>query len=518
MAIWPWTRKKRRSHAPLPEFSTTAPHTTEMFERHVGLVDLEEAAKRSRKAKGPKNLSMAWDATALGGLAARDLVDDREKKDTYYKVYCGNQWVSGCVGAIAKRMTSGGWECVEVEKGKGKKGNKRRIEDLLLLDNLEEDILQMLRSIVTDKLVFGEAFCELGFSGGTLSNLYMIDGITMTTHFDKHGVVTGYTQRLEKSTDTVQFEPREIVRWWLPDPRAKKKALSPIELLKDPVWLDRNMVTWGERFFRQGGKPSYWVEMGPDSDESDATRYIEWYKENYTGVEAAHIPVAMYSGSKIHEYGKGSIELDFAKSEDKQRDRVLVVYGVPPAMLNIIESGNIGGGTGESQNKAFIYNTVAPIEQLIMEKFNYRVVRQGMAITDWKVATRHADYRDDKEIADIEDKGLKNGSLTINEARQGRGRESVPGGDVPVMIAGNAITPVSRLETMAQEQTDAAQTALDKAKADADKAKEPPQPVPAALQQGAMPEEDEDEGPEDKEESVKRRFEEQLRRGLCLRK
>jgi hypothetical protein len=320
----------------------------------------------------------------------------------------------------------------------------------------------------------------------------------------------------------VQFEPREIVRWWWPDPKAKKKALSPIELLKDPVWLDRNMVTWGERFFRQGGKPSYWVEMGPDSSEEDATRYIEWYKENYLGVEAAHIPVAMYAGSKIHEYGRGSIELDFSKSEDKQRDRVLVVYGVPPAMLNIIESGNIGGGTGESQNKAFIHNTVQPIEQLIMEKFNYRVVKKGMDITDWKVTTRHADYRDDKEIADIEDKGLKNGSLTVNEARQGRGRESVPGGDVPIITTGNTITPVSRLEDLAQEQADAAQTALDKAKADADKAKEPPQPVPTALQQaqqgvvpGEMPEDDEE--PEDKEESLRRKFEEGLRRGLCLK-
>jgi HK97 family phage portal protein len=432
----------------------------------VGIIDLEAATKRSAKAKprgGPRNLSMAWDDTMLGGLAHADLLDDREKKKIYREVYKSDQWVSGCVNTIANRITSGGWECVELEKGKGKKGNKKQIESLLDLENLEEDFDQVIRSIIKDVLVFGEGFCELGYTGNTLTNLYMIDGISMTARFDKHGQITGYTQRLEKSTDTVSFEPHEIIRWWLPDLEAKKKALSPIELLKDPVWLSRSMTTWGERFFRQGGKPSYWVEMGPDSTEEDGDRYLEWFKENYTGIENAHIPPVMYGGGKIHEFGRGSIELDFDKSEDKQRTRTLVVYGVPPAMLNIIETATLGGGTGDSQNKSFIYNTAQPIERLVMAPFNYRIIKRGMGITDWKVQMRHADYRDDKDVAEVEDKSVKNGTLTINEARQERGRESIAGGDVPIIITKD-ITPVARLATLEQEQAQQAELSMQGAK------------------------------------------------------
>jgi HK97 family phage portal protein len=437
-----------------------------MYERNVGIINLEAASKRSAKApqsRGPKNLSMAWDDTSLGlgSVVTRDgLLDDRQKKDIYYQVYLGDQWVSGCVDRIAARMTSGGWESVEVEKGKGSEKNAGRIKDLLSFESLEEDFLQFLRSIVTDELIFGEAFCELGYLGDEVVALYPIDSLTMTPYFDKHGTVTGYTQRLEKSTDIVRFEPREIVRWWLPDPKAKKKALSPIERLRDPVFLDRSMVTWGEKFFRQGGKPSYWVGMGDDSNEADASRYIKWYKENYTGMENAHIPPVMYGGSKINEYGKGSIELDFDKSQNKQRDRVLVVYGVPPAQLNIIESGNLGGGTGDSQEKSFDYNTVAPHKRTILEKFNYRAIKVGKGIEDWIIDVHTADYRDDNEIADVEDKGIRNGSLTINEAREGRGRLAVKGGDTNAIITGNIITPVSRLETMEEEQTQQAQLSL----------------------------------------------------------
>jgi hypothetical protein len=240
----------------------------------------------------------------------------------------------------------------------------------------------------------------------------------------------------------------------------RRKPLSPIEKLKDPVFLDRSMVTWGEKFFRQGGKPSYWVGMGEDSEEDDASRYIKWYKENYTGIENAHIPPVMYGGSEIHEYGKGSIEMDFDKSQDKQRDRALVVYGVPPAMLGIIESGNIGGGTGESQNKSFIYNKVIPLENRILEKLNYRAVKTGLGVEDWKVKTRHADYRDDKDIAEIETRRLAMAPSHVNEARQERGRISIPGGDVPTITTGNIITPVARLATLEQEQTQQAQLSL----------------------------------------------------------
>jgi len=298
-------------------------------------------------------------------------------------------------------------------------------------------------------------------------------------------VITGYTQRLEKSTDTVDFEPREIIRWWLPDPRAKKKALSPIEKLKDPVFLDRSMVTWGEKFFRQGGKPSYWVEMGPDSNEDDAERYRKWYSENYTGIQNAHIPPIMYGGGKIQEFGKGSIEMDFDSSQDKQRDRALVVYGVPPAMLGIIESGNLGGGTGESQNKSFIYNKVTPLENRILEKLNYRAVKVGLGVEDWRVQTRHADFRQDTDIAEIEDKSVRNGTMTINEARQERGRADVEGGDVAVIVSPTVITPVTRLETLEDEQNQQAQLSL--------------QGAQQAMQQVQDNPDDQQEPPEDKQ-------------------
>src|SRR5882672_8689387 len=222
------TAKRRKQYAKATrKLNTIIPEALEP-------IDISEASFRRRMAKkqqgasnGPQSLSMAWDDNSLGVNSTQTregLLDERERKDTYYKVFIGNQVVSGCCNVIAKRITSGGWECVEEErhKGKGDPTNKEKIESLLRFENLEEDFQQFLRSIAVDILVFGEAYCELVWNAGVVVGLYVIDAISMTTVFDQHGTVIKYIQRMEKSTQTIDFEPEQIIRWWLPDPRAKK--------------------------------------------------------------------------------------------------------------------------------------------------------------------------------------------------------------------------------------------------------------------------------------------------------
>lgn len=438
--------------------SRVGPHTSEMYERHVGVIDLEEASKRSSriKDKGPQNLSMAWDDayTGLSSVQTRDgLLSERDKKDTYYKAYIGNPWIRACVQAIAKRFTSGTWEIEEIEQGKGNEANRDRLKKLFLFVNPDEDFKQLLRSIAEDLGIYGESFIEIVYGpDGLPSQLHKIDCISMSVHYDKHGMVTKYTQSLDKSTDTVTFEPDQIIRWWFPDPRASKKALSPIECMKDSVFLYQSMITWGEKFFKQGARPTFSIEMGDDSSVDDANRYIKFFKENYMGIQNAHVPPVTYGGSKLIEFGKGSVELDFLKSLAWARDEILAGFNVPLNVIGIQETAHLGGGSGESSNKIFVYNVVKPVEELILEKLNYRIVQQAFGITDWRVSVTHADYRDSELIAKVSDMQIRNGSLTINEARMERGRVEVPGGDEPVIVAAREIIPVQRLTDLAEEQ------------------------------------------------------------------
>jgi HK97 family phage portal protein len=443
------------------EKNTIALYTTQTFEQNRKVIDLEEAAtkgvgKKVKSKSGPQNLSTAWDDASNGvpGTTLQDgLLSERDKKDTYYKAYIGNPWVRACVQAIAKRFTSGKWEIEPTQQGKGDLTNKEKINSLLLYVNEEEDFKQLLRSIAEDLGIYGESFLEIVCDGqGNPTELYKVDCQTMSVEYDRHGRVVKYSQELDKNNDIVEFEPGQIIRWWLPDPRANKKALSPIECMKDSVFLYQSMITWGEKFFKQGAQPGFSIEMGPDAQLDDAQRYITFFRENYMGIQNAHVPPVTYGGSKLQVFNKGSVEIDFLKSLSWARDEILAGYNVPLSVTGIQEVAHLGGGSGESSNKLFIYNVVKPIEEIILEKFNYRILQKKLKIYDWIVTVQHADYRDDESISKIHDMQVRNGTMTVNESRQEKGRMPVVGGNEAVIVASREIVPVIRLAEMADEQ------------------------------------------------------------------
>ncbi len=458
-----------------------------------------------RKGSGGKSatsasraFSLAWDQNEALGItpdmrrSGPGMLSDQERKEVLYKAYLNNVWISACVDVIAKRITSGGFVIEEVEQDKGNKANRETLASLLSFVNEDDDFLQLVRAIITDLLIYGEAYMEIVKKGGKPFSLHKIDCITMNYVLDQHGHVVKYIQNMTHNTDTVEFQPEDVIRWWLPDAQAHQKALSPIERILGPVDADTRMADWTRQFFRKGAKPSFWIDFpGP---RAEAERFIAYFRENYTGQANAHVPPVMYQGAKIMPFGQASLDADFIKGRELSRQEILAGYQVPPAIVSQIESGNIGGGTGESQDKSFQFNACDPIKQLFFEKFNYRVVQQGFAITDWRISTRYGDYRSDDMVAKIHDLGIRNGSKTVNEIREETGKPPLNGGDEAVIVASRDILPVQRLADLADEQRqqtsiqlEQAEATADLAKTKADQAKAPPEPAAQALTPPANP-------------------------------
>ena len=109
-------------------------------------------------------------------------------------------------------------------------------------------------------------------------------------------------------------------------------------------------------------------------------------------------------------------------------------YGVPPAKAGVIESGNLGGGTGDSQDRTYRVDTCGPIGDLILEKLNYHLTAQGFGVSDWKLKFGEVDYRDSLVIEQIRDMRLRNGTYTRNKYAAEIGEPSCDGGDDPVLV------------------------------------------------------------------------------------
>lgn len=481
--------------------------------RNVALLERErppdepilfEAARSSRTTrKASKNatskaFSLAWDETEAMGITADmrrsgpGMLSDQDRKETLYQAYLNSVWISACVDVIAKRITSGGMVIEITEQGTENQAEYNQLHDFLHYINEDEDFLQLIRSIATDLLIYGECYMEIvRGSDGKPYSLHKIDCITMNYKLDQHGNVIEYIQNMTHSTETVSFSPDDVVRWWLPDPKANKKALSPIERILGSVDADAHMADWVRAFFRKGARPPFWIKY-PGSKE-EASRFVAWLRENYTGQANAHVPMVLYDEAEMYEVGKGSVDMDFLKGREQMRQEILAGYQVPPAIVSQIESGNIGGGTGDSQEKSFQFNACDPLRQLIFEKFNYKVVNKGFGITNWRVNTRYGDYRSDDMVAKIQDMNIRNGSVTINEVRAETGKKPVPGGDENVIVTTKEIQPVDRLSSLSDEQSQQTQVSIQQAqaqlemtKAQVDKLKNSPPPPPVVMQPGGQ--------------------------------
>lgn len=458
-------------------------------------------SRAERARNGMRSISQAWDDTEALGITADmrrsgpGMLSDQDRKDTLYKAYLNSVWISACVDVISKRITSGGYTieyCGANETPTPEEeAQKEQLQAFIEFTNDDEDFLQLVRTIVADILIYGECFVEIVKQNGIPYSLHKIDCITMNYTLDPHGNIVKFIQNLYHSTETIEFAPDEVMRFWLPSPNANKIALSPIERIMGSIDADVHMSDWVRSFFRKGARPNFWIKF--DGPKEEADRFVAWLRENYTGMANAHVPLILYDGAELYEIGKGSVDIDFLKGRELMCKEILAGYQVPPALVGLIESGNIGGGTGESQEKSFLRNSCDPMRAMVMGQVNYRIVQKGFGITCWRIGTRYADYREEGSVSIIRDRDIRNGSLNINEVRRDMNRPQIDGGDVNVIVTTREIQPLDRLDDLSEEQAAQAQATTAHvqaqatlAQAQADKLKEPPPeptppPVPAPV-------------------------------------
>src|SRR6185312_15903412 len=131
------------------------------------------------------------------------------------------------------------------------------------------------------------------------------------------------------------------------------------------IWLFSAAVL--KELFRKGLPPNLHVDHPASMDDKAQKTWRDRYMSENLGALNIGRPVMTKGGGSVKELQHSRIT-EILHVLDQQRDAILSTYGCPPAEAGVIESGNLGGGTGESQRRMFEVNTCAPIAALILEK------------------------------------------------------------------------------------------------------------------------------------------------------
>jgi hypothetical protein len=363
----------------------------------------------------------------------------REFAGQLYQAYLSCPWSSACVDTVARTITAGGLKLVpDTDDDEGDKPTPAPTRDVLrmqsLLDrvNPREDIRQLYRGLLTDAQVFGDGFWEVVWYAGQPVALYSLDSPTMIPIADEHGTITGYTQVLDTGR-TAMFEPHEVIQVSLDSPRGGVYGVGPTQknLLAITTWIFTEALL--KETMRKGNPPRLAVDFPIESADTDAEIWAQKYAVRNLGISNLGTPILSRGGVLIKEMQVDRIA-EYLATLANQRDLILSGYGVPPSKVGVIESGNLGGGTGTSQDKTFRVNTCGPYDELALEKFNFNLTRVGFGIEGWKLRSGEVDWRDDKIVDDISSQRLRDGRWTLNRSRVAIGEPPVDGGDTPIFV------------------------------------------------------------------------------------
>jgi HK97 family phage portal protein len=443
--------------------------------------------------------------------------DRREMLQQLYQVYATCTWSAACVDAIARTVTAGGlfidWADDDAEGDRDEPARPpevARLQQLLDYCNPYEDLQQLVRGMVTDLCVAADAYLEVVWFLGEPIALYSLDAASMRIISDEHGTVTEYVQITEDG-QKAYFKPHEIIHVSMDTPRSGLHGMSPTEkaLLPITTWLYASGLL--KEQMRKGDPPNVHVDFPESMTENSIKRWLQQFRARILGPKNKGEPIVTVGGGRVTELQPSKL-VDLMATKTQARDEILSVYGVPPAQVSVIETGNLGGGTGESQRKTFLTNTCGPIAALILEKLNFHLTMRGFGIEGWTLKFREVDMRDSLTIEQIRDYRIRNGTWTLNRGRADIGEPPVEGGNDAVLIDRQNLVLWSDIAIMSKAMI--AKNAAPGLKAGAsiegiDMQPEPePQPAPTALAPGAagqapgMPPAPPGQTPEEREEEI----------------
>lgn len=451
---------------------------------------------------GPSGLN-EWDQ----GVGAATGTDRRSMLAQLNEAYLACPWAWACVNAIARTITAGGLE-MEWEPVEGKEQEQPpkppqviALERMLAYCNPTESIIKILRGVIADLEVFGDAYLEVVWIGAQPVALYSLDCPSMMPLTDAHGQVTKYVQQTDQG-QRAEFDPREVIHISLDSPRSSIFGVSPTQAALLPITGYLFGAATAKEIFRKGNPPQIHVDMPAGTPQPEINKWTAQYMTRNIGPKNIGVPIVTKGGAPVNELAI-SRTVDYIQYLNQRRDEILSCYGVPPAKVGVIESGNLGGGTGETQDRTFMLNTCQPIAGLVLEALNWHLARLGFGIDGWKITFKDVDMRDSKTVEEIRDMRIRNGLWTLDRGRADIGEPPVEGGNEPVLIDRQNLVQWSHMAQMSQANIDAKS-----AKGSAP----PPQPPLAAVPPSAAGAEPADGEPA---ESHRARYQRRLREALA---
>ena len=375
-----------------------------------------------------------WVLPFMNTYGGKRNVQAQASWNTYYQAM-DNVWVDACISAQVMEILAANFNITTGDTDKDEEDHVNYLSDLFNHPNGEggrETYTRFQWKIWSSLLGTGDAFIEVAMDE-TLNSfpagLYYIPPHMMRydTQTDQYGIIG----------TNILFEDDELLHPHFPDITNEYWGKSKIDKIASDITADILAWKFNRDYFREGMHPHSVLKYDPSkisNEQFDAE--IKRSKESSNNANGTLITYGDFQDLAL-----SNKDMEFGDLMDRVRDRIIAGYGVPPQKVGIIESGNLGSGSGDSQNRDFKKKLKG---EIALFEDEFKRVTDGQLGWDESFRYGTLDLDDERAQVEIDDIRLKNGSRYINEIRKRDGLKPLANGGDDAYVVGN-LTDVSDL-------------------------------------------------------------------------
>ena len=333
---------------------------------------------------------------------------------------------------------------------------------LELINVNKEDINDLISSAVTDLAeidagVWAKIYSEDSYTKGTVTHhgadgtvlqksnelilkpfgqrrllqMFDSDGGMFYKNVDIYKRMHGYYQysfRHSKSSPR-WFDNDEIVYFLMNKRPDSVYGFSPVQAVQQVIEVLIQSTRYNKEFFKNNAIPDALLNVKNASPESLKKIKTEWQKQFKS--KAHKFGVIKADAVELVQFSKNLRDMEWLEGQKWYFHLVFAIFGVSPAEAGFYEDSN--RSTQEGQERVTAKNAIRPILDLFERKINVEIIPEILQKSDIKVKFKFflEDKQAEAELFKQQETEIRQGTLTINEFRREKGRDTVEWGDTP---------------------------------------------------------------------------------------
>ena len=354
----------------------------------------------------------------------------------------GNEVVYACVREIASTAAD---VALRVQDARGRPQPLHPLQRLIERPNPEQSGFELIEALLTDLLVYGNAFllkqrgsgldAPDGAPGGGIEALWKLRPDRVRIVAGERRLVDGYVHRVgDRET---RLAAGRVVHLRLPDPANDLWGLSPVRAAARQIDTDSEASRFVEAFFRNAAVPFGIIKLkrALRGGAPEASRIGRRWSERFRGLFGRFQVGVLDADAEFQRIGLTQDEMAFPELRAQTEARICAAFRVPPVLVGVKVGLDRSTFSNMAEARRFFWeNTMLSLYRRLEEKFNaeltpdYGPRPEGLRLVfDFSQVAALRDSRESLERSALA--GLRAGALTVNDARRRLGLEPIDGGD-----------------------------------------------------------------------------------------